>query len=115
MQPDIIIKTLKIGVDPADSSYMPSVIIVSGGTSSSSLEELNAVYVRHIDTSVTILSNMARVLNWHELFALLLICKTFYSIIPLSKSIYSSVRMLESIVKFTVYLSLVTKIPVIMS
>lgn len=68
MQPDVIIKTLKIGVDPADSSYMPSVIIVSGGTSFSFLEELNAVYLNYADTSVTILSNMARVLHFVQVY-----------------------------------------------
>ncbi|KAK9747381.1 Regulator of chromosome condensation (RCC1) repeat [Popillia japonica] len=58
MYPDIIIKSLKMAVDPADSSYMPSVIIVSGGVSLSTLSELNVVYVRNTDTSVIILSNM---------------------------------------------------------
>lgn len=63
MQPDIVIKNLKVGVDPADSSYMPSVIIVGGGISTSVVEELNVVYVRHNDTSITILSNMDRVIK----------------------------------------------------
>lgn len=62
MYPDIIIKSLKMAVDPADSSYMPSVIIVSGGVSLSTLSELNVVYVRNTDTSVIILSNMEHVL-----------------------------------------------------
>lgn len=61
MYSDIIVKSLKMGVDPADNSYMPSVIIVSGGSSVSSLTELNVVYVRNIDTIVTLLSNMEQV------------------------------------------------------
>lgn len=62
MYTDIIIKNLKMAVDPADSSYMPSVIIVSGGISLSTLSELNVVYVRNTDTQVTILSNTDQVL-----------------------------------------------------
>lgn len=58
MYSDIIVKSLKMGVDPADNSYMPSVIIISGGSSVSALTELNVVYVRNIDTVVTLLSNM---------------------------------------------------------
>lgn len=62
MQPDIIIRNLKVGVNPSDSSYMPSVIIVSGGNAAaSSMYELNVVYVRYNDTSVSILSNQDRV------------------------------------------------------
>lgn len=37
---------------------MPSVIIVSGGSSVSSLSELNVVYIRNNDTCVTILQNI---------------------------------------------------------
>ncbi|XP_018562377.1 E3 ubiquitin-protein ligase HERC2 isoform X2 [Anoplophora glabripennis] len=56
--PDIIIKTLKVGVDPADNSYMPSVIVVNGGHSSNSLMELNVVNVKNHDTSVLLLMNL---------------------------------------------------------
>lgn len=59
--PDIVIKSLKMGVDPADNSYMPSVVIVSAGTSVSSLSEINVINVRNTDTSVTLLSNMEQV------------------------------------------------------
>lgn len=50
-----------MGVDPTDNSYMPSVVVVSAGTSVSSLSELNVVNVRNTDTSVTLLSNMEQV------------------------------------------------------
>ncbi|KAJ8985747.1 hypothetical protein NQ317_014400 [Molorchus minor] len=56
--PDIIIKTLKVGVDPADNSYMPSVIVVNGGNTINSLSELNIVNVKNQDTSVLLLSNL---------------------------------------------------------
>lgn len=62
MYPDIIIKTLKVGVDPADNSYMPSVIVVNGGHSINSLMELNVVNVKNHDTSVLLVSNLDKVI-----------------------------------------------------
>ncbi|CAG9815802.1 unnamed protein product [Phaedon cochleariae] len=56
--PDITIKSLKVGVDPADNSYMPSVIVVNGGHSINSMTELNTVNVKNHDTSVLLLSNL---------------------------------------------------------
>lgn len=61
MYPDVLIRRLKMGVDPADNSYMPSVVVVSGGTSVATLMELNVVNVRNTDTSVTLLSNVEQV------------------------------------------------------
>ena len=61
MFPNIFVKSLKMGVNPADNSYMPLVIKVSGGHSVSSLMELNIIYVKNSDTSVTLLSNMEEV------------------------------------------------------
>ncbi|XP_030756884.1 E3 ubiquitin-protein ligase HERC2 [Sitophilus oryzae] len=58
ISPNVIIKSLKVGVDPADYSYMPSVIIVNGGTTANSLFELNSVSVKSHETSVLLLSNM---------------------------------------------------------
>ncbi|XP_017782464.1 PREDICTED: E3 ubiquitin-protein ligase HERC2 isoform X2 [Nicrophorus vespilloides] len=58
IQPDILIKSLKMGVDPSDKTYMPSVIIINGGTAVGSLSELNVVYVSSTDRMVTLLSNM---------------------------------------------------------
>ncbi|XP_044756400.1 E3 ubiquitin-protein ligase HERC2 [Coccinella septempunctata] len=58
--PDIIIKSLKMGVDPADNSYMPSCVVVNGGTSISALTELNVVNIKNHDTSVVLLSNMEK-------------------------------------------------------
>nr|XP_022903495.1 E3 ubiquitin-protein ligase HERC2 isoform X1 [Onthophagus taurus] len=56
----IIIKSLKMMVDPEDSDYMPSIVIASAGASYNSLVELNVVYFRNIDSCVTILSNLDR-------------------------------------------------------
>lgn len=56
--PDVIIKSMKIGVDPADNSYMPSVIVVNGGNTLNSLVELATINVKNHDTTVTLLSNL---------------------------------------------------------
>ncbi|XP_044262446.1 E3 ubiquitin-protein ligase HERC2 isoform X2 [Tribolium madens] len=56
--PDVVIKSLKLGVDPADNSYMPSVIVVNGGSTLNSLQELNVINVKSHDTSVILLSNL---------------------------------------------------------
>lgn len=45
MQPDIIVHSLKLLVDPADGSYMPSLLIVSAGDSLSGLKEVAVVTV----------------------------------------------------------------------
>ncbi|KAL1138806.1 hypothetical protein AAG570_008868, partial [Ranatra chinensis] len=58
MQPDVLIHSLKMKVDPADSSYMPSLVVISGGSSYTSLQELAKVYVRNHDTVVTLLSDI---------------------------------------------------------
>lgn len=63
MQPDILIKTLKMGVDPADNSYMPSVIVINGGHSINAISELNVVNVKSHDTSVLLLSNLDKVIQ----------------------------------------------------
>lgn len=59
--PDILIKSLRMGVDPSDNSYMPSVIVVNGGTSLKTLQELSIINVKSQDTSVLLLTNMDKV------------------------------------------------------
>lgn len=58
---DILIHSLKIGVDPKDDTYMPFLIVISGGSSFSNLHELNTVYVRANDSVVTLLSDIKEV------------------------------------------------------
>ncbi|CAH1402584.1 unnamed protein product [Nezara viridula] len=58
MQPDILIHSLRMRVDPADSSYMPSLVVVSGGPNYVSLQELSTIYIKNSDTVVTLLSDM---------------------------------------------------------
>ena len=40
IQPDVLLQSLKMIVDPADSTYMPSVIIISTGDNLSALKVL---------------------------------------------------------------------------
>lgn len=65
MQPDIIIHRLRMLVDPADSSYMPSLIIVSGGDAIGSLKELCTVTIGATDTLVTLLSDLSVVSHYY--------------------------------------------------
>lgn len=58
MHQSIIIKYLKMMVDPNDASYMPSLIQVSGGNSFHSLYELSIINVKQTDTVVSLLMNM---------------------------------------------------------
>ncbi|XP_048506982.1 E3 ubiquitin-protein ligase HERC2 isoform X2 [Athalia rosae] len=58
MLPGILIHSLKITVNPEDSSYMPSVILVSAGDSFSSLLELTTITVRNADTVVTLIQDL---------------------------------------------------------
>ncbi|XP_056632300.1 E3 ubiquitin-protein ligase HERC2 isoform X1 [Diorhabda sublineata] len=58
--PDVTVKSLKVGVDPGDNSYMPSVIVVNGGYAMNSMTVLNVVNVKNHDTSVLLLSNMEK-------------------------------------------------------
>ncbi|XP_068082847.1 E3 ubiquitin-protein ligase HERC2 [Anabrus simplex] len=57
IQPGILVHSLSMVVDPLDSSYMPSLVIVSGGDSFSSLTELSTINIRSSDTVVPLLSD----------------------------------------------------------
>lgn len=59
----MIIKSLAMGVDPTDSSYMPSVIVVSGGCSLTTLTELNIINVRNTDSSIQLLTELDQVIT----------------------------------------------------
>ena len=45
-------------VDPSDGTYMPSVIVLSGGDSLSSMKEIVTVNIASTDRIVSLLSNM---------------------------------------------------------
>lgn len=61
MQPNIAVEWLRLLVDPADSSYMPTYLVVSGGDSLAKMKELNPVRITPSDTWVTILRGMKEV------------------------------------------------------
>ncbi|XP_066595212.1 E3 ubiquitin-protein ligase HERC2 [Prorops nasuta] len=58
MLPGILVHSLKISVNPLDSSYMPSLIAVNAGDSFTNLVELATVSVRNTDTTVTLLQDI---------------------------------------------------------
>ncbi|XP_061744248.1 E3 ubiquitin-protein ligase HERC2 isoform X2 [Nerophis ophidion] len=55
--PDVLVHRLKMVVDPADSSYMPSLVVVSGGSSLNNLMELKTININPTDTSILLLSD----------------------------------------------------------
>ena len=65
MQPDVAIQTLKMVVDPADSTYMPSLVVISGGDTIATLKEICSVNVFNMDTVINLLSNVK---EYHKYF-----------------------------------------------
>lgn len=61
MQPNIAVEWLRLLVDPADSSYMPTHLVVSGGDSLAKMKELNMVRITPSDTWVTLLRSIKEV------------------------------------------------------
>ncbi|XP_056895396.1 E3 ubiquitin-protein ligase HERC2 isoform X1 [Takifugu flavidus] len=55
--PDVLVHRLKMTVDPADSSYMPSLVVVSGGSSLNNLIELKAININPTDTNALLLND----------------------------------------------------------
>ncbi|KAL7983783.1 hypothetical protein Chor_000659, partial [Crotalus horridus] len=54
---DVLVHRLKMIVDPADSSYMPSLVVVSGGSSLNNLIELKTININPTDTTVPLLGD----------------------------------------------------------
>ncbi len=61
MQPDVLIQRLYMRVEPSDSSYMPSLVVVSGGESVHTLRELKTVNIGSSETLVTLLQDVTEV------------------------------------------------------
>ena len=57
----MLIYSLKMKVEPSDTSYMPSLVRVSAGNSFSTLQELVAVSISSRDTIVTLLTDVHEV------------------------------------------------------
>lgn len=67
MRQGVLIHSLKITVNPRDCSYMPSLIVVSGGETFSNMLELATITVRKTDTTVTLLQNVKEYYNCIEI------------------------------------------------
>ena len=61
MQPDVLIHRLYMRVEPSDSSYMPSLVVVSAGASIHALKELKTVNIGATETLVTLLQDIGEV------------------------------------------------------
>ena len=61
MQADILVKRLYMRVEPSDSSYMPSLVVVSAGDSINSMKELKTINIGQTDTLVTLLQDLGEV------------------------------------------------------
>ncbi|XP_033632375.1 E3 ubiquitin-protein ligase HERC2-like [Asterias rubens] len=58
MQPNILVHRLRMTVDPNDSSYQPSLVIVSGGNGASDLRELKTIRIGPTESLVALLQDM---------------------------------------------------------
>lgn len=63
MQPDILVKRLYMRVEPSDSSYMPSLVVVSAGDNVHSMKEVKTINIGPTDTLVTLLQDLTEVLD----------------------------------------------------
>ncbi|GFT36144.1 e3 ubiquitin-protein ligase HERC2, partial [Nephila pilipes] len=61
MQPEVLIHHLHMIVDPSDSSYMPSLVVVNGGPSLSSMKELQTIVVGQNNSTVNLLCEQSEV------------------------------------------------------
>jgi len=58
IQSDILIHRLYMKVDPADSSYMPSLIVVSAGDTLNNMKEVRTVNIPSTESLVTIIQDI---------------------------------------------------------
>jgi len=61
LHPDLLIQRLSMTVDPSDSSYMPSVVVISAGDSIQSLKEVKTVHISATDSLCTLLEDAQEV------------------------------------------------------
>jgi len=62
MYPDILISQLYMRVEPNDSSYMPSMVVISGGDNIHNLKEIKTVNIGSNEKLVLLLQDMTEVL-----------------------------------------------------
>ncbi|XP_046386640.1 E3 ubiquitin-protein ligase HERC2 isoform X3 [Ischnura elegans] len=58
MQPDVIIHLLQMTVDQSDITYVPSLVVVSGGDTFNSMNKLSTVNILETDTTVALVSDL---------------------------------------------------------
>ncbi|XP_052719637.1 E3 ubiquitin-protein ligase HERC2-like [Crassostrea angulata] len=58
MLPDILLHRLYMKVEPSDSSYMPSLVVISAGDTLSSMKEIRAVNITSSESVVTLLQDL---------------------------------------------------------
>ncbi|GIY42322.1 e3 ubiquitin-protein ligase HERC2 [Caerostris extrusa] len=68
MQPDVLIHHLHMTVDPSDSSYMPSLIVVNGGPSLSSMKELQTIVVGQNCSTINLLCEQSEYYQFIEIY-----------------------------------------------
>ena len=76
LNPDLLIQRLTMTVDPSDSSYMPSVVVLSAGDSIQTLKEIKTVHISATDSVVTLMEDAPEVRP----------CKVLFFILPLTFS-----------------------------
>ncbi|EDV24531.1 uncharacterized protein TRIADDRAFT_56425 [Trichoplax adhaerens] len=64
---NLLIHQLSIDIKPSDSSYMPSVVVVSGGNSMMNLKPLNTIKVGAHDLRITLLENQSEEMKLIEI------------------------------------------------
>ena len=79
---------LYMRVEPSDSSYMPSLVVVSGGDSCHTMKELKTVNISASETLVTLLQDVAEV---RFIIAFRLLC----IVLPPNQSISLGDRVME--------------------
>ncbi|KAM7290215.1 E3 ubiquitin-protein ligase HERC2 isoform X3 [Ixodes scapularis] len=67
MHQGVVIQRLRMTVDPADSSYMPSLVVVSGGPCLTWMTELETVHIGSTDSQVTLLADLREYYRFIEI------------------------------------------------
>ncbi|XP_052796353.1 E3 ubiquitin-protein ligase HERC2-like isoform X2 [Mya arenaria] len=65
--PDILVNRLLLRVEPTDSSYMPSLVVVSGGESTHCLKEIRTITVASSDSLVSLLQDSTEYYRYIEI------------------------------------------------
>ena len=58
---DMLVHRLVMQVEPSDSSYMPSLVVVSGGDTVHALKELKTINIGAVETEVVLLQDLTEV------------------------------------------------------